>query len=395
MKDAVIIDALRSPCGRYKKGGLAATRGDEIAIQVVKGLLARFPSLDPSEVDDLICGCAFPEGEQGLNLGRVVALGAGLPVRVPGLTVNRFCASGLQTLADATAMIRTGWATTVIAGGSETMSHVPMVGNVLRPHPDWGALPNTYVAMGITAENVAECYGISRRDQDAFSWESHRRAAAALQAGVFDGQVVPIKAWRYTRTEKGQRVRERGVMAVDEGVRWPVTLEELGKLAPTFKQGGTVTAGNSCQMSDCAAFSLLMEAARAEALGLQPLARLSHFAVTGCAPEEMGIGPLLAIPRVLAMAGLKTADIDVFEINEAFAAQIIYCLRQLGLEDRWRAGDVNPHGGAIALGHPLGATGAKLTSQLLYELQRRRARRGIVSMCVGGGMGAAGLFEMM
>jgi acetyl-CoA acyltransferase len=394
MNDAVIIDSVRSPSGRYKKGGLAATRGEEIGIQVLKGLMKRVPAVCPGDIEDVIIGCAFPEAEQGLNLGRVVALGAGLPVAVSGVTVNRFCSSGLQSIADATARIRAGWSQIVIAGGCETMSHIPLGGNVLRPHPDWGDLPDTYVTMGVTAENIAERCHISRHDQDAFSVESHRRAHEAIKDGKFAAEIVPVNAWRYRRAADGKRVRERFMFLADEGVRWPTSLEELGKLTSPFKKGGTVTAGNSSQMADGATFAMLMSAGKAQSLGLTPMARLAHYTVVGCSPEEMGVGPARAITKVLKMAGLSMDDIDVFEINEAFASQSIYCIREMGIEDRWRAGDVNPNGGAIALGHPLGATGAKLTAQLLYELKRRQAKRGIVSMCVGGGMGAAGIFEL-
>ncbi len=395
MGDAVIVESVRSACGRYRKGGLAATRAEDMGIQVIQGLLARVPALSPDDVDDVIAGCAFPEGEQGLNLGRVLALGAGLPVRTAGMTVNRFCCSGLQSIADAAAVIAAGWAEAVVAGGCETMSHIPMGGNILRPHPQWGGLPNPYVTMGITAENVAAAYGISRTDQDAFSMESHRRAHEAIQAGRFSGEIIPLRAGSYSTAKDGKRTRGQTVFEIDDGVRWPTSMEELGRLTSPFRRSGSVTAGNSSQMSDGAAFSLLLSSRKAEALGLRPLARLASYAVVGCRPEEMGVGPALAIPRVLEMAGLTTADIDVFEINEAFAAQILYCLRTLGIEDRWRSGDVNPNGGAIALGHPLGATGAKLTAQLLHELKRRKSRRGLVSLCVGGGMGAAAIFELM
>ena len=395
MNDVVIVESVRSACGRYKKGGLAATRAEDMGIQVIKALLARVPAVMHGEVNDVIAGCAFPEGEQGLNLGRVLALGAGLPVTVAGVTVNRFCSSGLQAIADTAATIGAGWAEVVIAGGCESMSHVPLGGNLLRPHPDWGDLPNTYVTMGITAENIAAAYHVSREDQDIFSVESHSRAHEAVKTGRFSEEIVPLEASRYKTAKSGKRIREKVRFEVDDGIRWPAGAEELAKLSSPFRRGGSVTAGNSSQMSDGAAFSLLMSARKAAALGIKPLARLACYAVVGCRPEEMGVGPALAIPKVLAMAGLKMKDIDVFEINEAFAAQAIYCLRALNIEDRWRMGDVNPNGGAIALGHPLGATGAKLTAQLLYELKRRQAGRGIVAMCVGGGMGAAGIFEMI
>jgi acetyl-CoA acyltransferase len=395
MREAVIVESVRSPGGRYRRGGLAQTRGDEIGIQVVKGLMERVPSVKPEEINDLICGCSFPEGEQGMNLGRVLALGAGLPITVCGMTINRFCSSGVQSIADATAKIRAGWSDVIIAGGCETMTHIPMGGAIFRPHPNWGDLPNTYVSMGITAENVAADYNISREDQDKVGLESNRRAFEAIKAGKFKDETIPIKAWKYTTDKKGHRVREEVVFDVDDGVRWPATIEGMAKLKSPFKQGGSVTAANSSQMTDGAAFSLLMSADKAKELNLKPIAKLSYFAVAGCKPEEMGVGPAYAIPKVLDMAGLKSKDIDVFEINEAFASQFIYSMRQTKIEKRYWDGDVNPNGGAIALGHPLGCTGAKLTAQLLHELQRRKAKRGIVSMCIGGGMGAAAIYEML
>jgi acetyl-CoA acyltransferase len=395
MSDAVIVESVRSPGGRYRRGGLAGTRGDEIGIQVLKGLLARVPALKPEDVDDLIVGCAFPEAEQGMNLGKVIAIGGGLPITTSGMVINRFCSSGVQAIADATAKIRAGWSEVIIAGGCESMSHIPMGGSIFRPHPDWGDLPNTYVSMGITAENVAANYKVSREDQDRFGMESNRRAFEAIKAGKFKDEIIPIKAYRYTKTKNGKRIREQVVFDMDDGVRWPTTMEDLARLKSPFKQGGSVTAGNSSQMTDGAGLTLLMSAEKAKSLGLKPLARLTHYAVAGCKPEEMGIGPAFAIPKVLKMAGLTTKDIDVYEINEAFACQALYSIRTVGIEDRLAAGDINPNGGAIALGHPLGATGAKLTAQLLYELKRRKAKRGMVSMCIAGGMGAAGIFEML
>ncbi len=395
MSEAVIVATVRSAGGRYKKGGLAQTRGDEIGIQVVKGLLAKVPELSPEDIDDLVCGCSFPEAEQGMNLGRVLALGAGLPVSVSGVVVNRFCSSGIQAIADATAKINAGWADVVIAGGAESMSHIPMGGSIFRPHPEWGDLPNTYVSMGITAENVADEFGVTREDQDKFAVESNRRAHEAIEAGTFADEIIPIEAWRYTTDAKGKKIKLRKTFAVDDGVRWPTTMEGLAKLKSPFKAGGIVTAGNSSQMTDGAAFSLIMSAEKAKALGLKPIAKMTNFAVAGCRPEVMGVGPAVAIPKVLKQAGLKVSDIDLFEINEAFASQCLYSLRVAKMEKRYWDGDINPNGGAIALGHPLGCTGAKLTTQLLYELQRRKGKRGIVSMCIGGGMGAAGIYEML
>ena len=398
MSDAVIVKAVRSPGGRYKRGGLAATRGDEIGIQVLKGLLARVPELKPEDVDDVIVGCSFPEAEQGVNLGRIIAMGAGMPITTSGMTINRFCSSGLQSIADATAKIRAGWSEVMIAGGCETMSHIPMGGNTARPNPDWsydGSMPMVYVSMGVTAENVAANYNISREDMDKFGLESNRRAYEAIKAGKFKEEIVPITAYKYKILKNGKRVREKFMFDTDDGVRWPSKLEEMAKLKSAFKQGGNVTAANSSQMTDGAAFCLLMTPEKAKEIGVRPIARLAYFAVAGCKAEEMGVGPAYAIPKVLKMAGLSTKDIDVFEINEAFASQALYSIRKIGIDDRLTAGDINPNGGAIALGHPLGCTGAKLTAQLLHELKRRKAKRGIVSMCIGGGMGAAGIYEML
>lgn len=397
MSDAVIVESVRSPGGRYKRGGLAQTRSDAYGIQVIKGLMARVPQVDPAEIDDLIVGCSFPECEQGMNLGRILAMGAGLPISCSGMTVNRFCSSGVQAIADATAKIRAGWSDIIIAGGCETMSHIPMGGSAMRPNPDWkfdGSMPDVYINMGNTAENVAMNHNVSRDDQDKFGVESNRRAYEAIKAGRFKEEIIPIEAFKY-KVKNGKRIRETVVFDTDDGVRWPTTVEDLGKLKSPFKAGGVVTAGNASQMTDGAAFSLLMTAEKAKALGLKPLARLAYYAVAGCKSEEMGVGPAYAIPKVLKMAGLTPKDIDVYEINEAFASQAIYSCRVVGIEDRYWAGDINPNGGAIALGHPLGCTGAKLTAQLLHELKRRGGKRGIVSMCIGGGMGAAAIYEML
>jgi acetyl-CoA acyltransferase len=398
MSDAVIVEAVRSAGGRYKKGGLALTRSDDFGIQVIKGLLVKVPQLKPEDVDDVIVGCSFPEAEQGMNLGRVLSVGAGLPVTTAGMTVNRFCSSGIQAIADATAKIRAGWSEVIIAGGCETMSHIPMGGSILRPSPDWdidGGMPNVYVSMGITAENVAADYNISREDMDRFGLESNRRAHEAIKAGKFKEEIIPIVANRYKISRTGKRISEKFVFDTDDGVRWPSKLEDMATLKSPFKQDGNVTAANSSQMTDGAAFSLLMTPEKAKEIGVKPVARLAWYAVTGNRPEEMGVGPAYAIPKVLKMAGLTTKDIDLFEINEAFASQCLYSVRVVGIEDRYKAGDVNPNGGAIALGHPLGCTGAKLTAQLLHEMKRRKAKRGIVSMCIGGGMGAAGIYEML
>ncbi len=395
MREAVIVESVRSPGGRYKRGGLAATRADEFGIQVVKGLMARVPQVKPEDIDDLIVGCAFPEHETGMNLGKIIALGADLAESTSGMTINRFCSSGLQAIADATAKIRAGWSDVIIAGGCETMSHIPMGGAAQRPIPGypWDK-PYPYVSMGITAENVATNYNVSREDLDKFGLESNRRAYEAIQAGKFKDEIIPITAYKY-KVKNGKRIRETVTFDMDDGVRWPAKLEDMAKLRSPFKAGGSCTAANSSQMTDGAAFSLLMTAEKAQQLGLKPLAKLTYYAVAGCKPEEMGIGPSVAIPKVLKLAGLTTNDIDLFEINEAFASQAIYSCRKIGIEDRYWKGDINPNGGAIALGHPLGCTGAKLTAQLLHEMKRRGAKRGIVSMCIGGGMGAAGIYEML
>jgi acetyl-CoA acyltransferase len=397
MSDAVIVEAVRSPGGRYKKGGLANTRSDAYGIQVIKGLMARLPEVNPAEIDDLIVGCSFPEHEQGMNMGRILAIGAGLPISCSGMTVNRFCSSGVQAIADATAKIRAGWSEIIIAGGCETMSHIPMGGSAMRPNPDWkfdGSMPNVYINMGNTAENVAMNHKVSREDMDKFAVESNRRAYEAIKTGKFKDEIIPIQAFKY-KVKNGKRVREVVTFDTDDGVRWPTTVEDLGKLKSPFKLGGGCTAGNSSQMTDGAAFCMIMTAEKAKALKLKPIAKMTHFAVAGCMAEEMGVGPAYAIPKVLKMAGLTHKDVDVYEINEAFASQAIYSCREIGIEDRYWAGDINPNGGAIALGHPLGCTGAKLTAQLLHELKRRGGKRGIVSMCIGGGMGAAGLYEML
>jgi len=397
MSEAVIVASVRSAGGRYKRGGLSETRADVFGVQVIKGLLAKVPQLDPNDIDDLIVGCAFPEAETGMNLGKVLAVGAGLPEPVSGMTLNRFCSSGVQSIADATAKIRAGWSEVIIAGGCESMSHIPMGGGIFRPDPDWDytTMPNVYINMGNTAENVAANHGISREDMDKFGMESNRRAYEAIKAGKFKEEIIPIKAYKYKKDKDGKRVRTEFVFDTDDGVRWPVNIQDMGKLKSPFKQGGNVTAANSSQMTDGAAFSLLMTSEKAKAIGVKPIAKLTHYAVAGCKPEEMGVGPAYAIPKVLKMAGLTTKDIDVFEINEAFASQALYSIRKVGIEDRLNAGDINPNGGAIALGHPLGCTGAKLTAQLLHEMKRRGSKRGIVSMCIGGGMGAAAIFEMI
>lgn len=388
-ESAVIVAAARTAVGRAKRGALAATRPDEMMAAVIRNLLQRVPELDPVEVDDVIVGCAMPEGEQGLNVGRLAALRAGLPVDVPGQTVNRFCSSGLQTIVDGAMAIRSGLAEVVIAGGTESMSMVPMIGNKFSPNPEFAAeTPEVYMSMGLTAERVAEDYGVSRQDQDEFGLRSHQRAAAAIENGRFDSQIVPLEAERIS-TNGRELKRETTVFDVDEGVRYDTSLEVLAGLKPVFKRGGTVTAGNSSQMSDGAAGVILMSERRAVALGLEPMARFVTYGVGGVPPEVMGIGPVKAVPKALQRAGLTLEDIELVELNEAFAAQALAVVRQLELDLEL----TNVNGGAIALGHPLGCTGAKLTTQLLYELKERGGRYGLVTMCIGGGMGAAGIFE--
>ncbi len=389
MRQAVIVSGVRTAVGKAPRGKLRTVRPDDMAGVVVSEAFQRAGGLTPEDVDDVIIGCAMPEGEQGLNLGRIAALRAGLPNAVTGMTVNRFCASGLQTIALAAQQIRAGWGDCIIAGGAESMSMVPMVGFHFAPNP-YLALeyPAVYMGMGLTAENVAEQYGVSRDAQDAFALRSHRNALAALETGRFKDEVVPLNVNLF-EPDAGGTNEQNYSFALDEGPRRDTTLEALANLKPVFRNGGTVTAGNSSQTSDGAGAVVVMSEEKAEALGLKPLARMVSFAVGGVAPELMGIGPVQAIPKALKIAGLELKDIDVIELNEAFAAQAIAVMRQLEMDED----KVNVNGGAIALGHPLGATGTKLTVQLLHELKRRKAQYGMVTMCIGGGMGAAGIFE--
>lgn len=388
-REAVIVAAARTAVGRARRGSLVSVRPDEMMAEVIRDLMKRAAPLAPEEVDDVIVGCAFPEGEQGMNLGRMVALRAGLPISVPGQTVNRFCSSGLQTIADGAMAIRTGMADVVIAGGTESMSMVPMAGNKFSPNPVFAAeYPEVYTSMGLTAENVAAKFGISREDQDAFALASNQKACAAIDSGLFREQITPLQVEVVEMGEAGVS-RRAFTFEVDEGPRRDTSLEALAKLRPAFKQGGSVTAGNSSQMSDGAAGVVLMSEERAGQLGLKPMARFVAYAVAGVAPEIMGIGPVEAIPKVLRRAGMTIDQIGLIELNEAFAAQSLAVIRQLDLD----MGRINVNGGAIALGHPLGCTGAKLTTQLLFEMKRRGLRYGMVTMCIGGGMGAAGIFE--
>jgi len=385
MKEAVIVSATRTAVGRARRGTLVNHRPDEMAATVIGEALRRAEGVEPEMVEDVIMGCAFPEGEQGMNVGRVALLRAGLPHTVPGQTVNRFCSSGLQTIATAAERIMAGFGSCIIAGGTESMSMVPMVSNKFAPNP-WLAenYPAVYLSMGLTAENVADEFGISRQDQDEFSYHSHMKAIAAQDAGKSKDEIVPIEI--KTVTSSGEETIR---FDADEGPRRGTTLESMAKLKPAFKQGGSVTAANSSQMSDGAAAVMIMGRERAASLGLKPLVRFLGYTVAGVRPEVMGIGPLEAIPKVLKLTGLNLSDMDVIELNEAFAAQSLAILRELDLN----GSKVNVNGGAIALGHPLGCTGAKLTVQIIHEMLREGHRYGMVTMCIGGGMGAAGIFE--
>ena len=391
-REVVIVSALRTPVGKAKRGSLVTVRPDDMTALVIKELLKRTPELDPAEIEDVIIGCAFPEGEQGMNMGRMIALRAGLPFSVPGQTVNRFCSSGVQSIAHAAYAIMSGDIDVAIAGGVESMSQVPTLtgGYKYSPNPHFAQeLPHYYTSMPITAENVAEKYNISREDQDAFALASNLKAAKAVDSGLFDSELVPVEVEINELDENDKLVARKFTFKRDEGPRGDSTLEGLGKLRPAVKEGGTVTAGNASQMSDGAAAVIVMSAEKAEELSLKPLARFVSFAVGGVEPEIMGIGPVVAIPKVLKKAGMKLEDIELIELNEAFAAQSLAVIRELGLNEEV----TNVNGGAIALGHPLGCTGTKLTTQLLYEMGRRKNKYGMVSMCIGGGMGAAAVFE--
>lgn len=394
--EPVIVSAARTPVGKAKKGSLATTRPDELAVLVIKELLRRSEGLDPFEVEDVILGCAFPEGEQGMNMARLVALRAGLPESVPAETINRFCSSGLQSIVHASYAIIAGQLEVAIAGGVESMSMVPMTGYKFSPLPALAVeAPRYYTSMGLTAENVADKYSISRQDQDQFALRSHQRASLAVESGRFDEQIVPVPVEIVEPRLEGiagntsHTLTKTFVFKYDEGPRADTSLPALAKLKPAFKEGGSVTAGNSSQMSDGAAGVVVMSRAKAQTLGLKPLARFVSFAVGGVPPEIMGIGPIVAIPKALKLAGLSLKDIGLIELNEAFAAQSLAVMRELDLNPEI----TNVNGGAIALGHPLGCTGAKLTIQLIYEMKKRNVQFGMVSMCIGGGMGAAGIFE--
>jgi acetyl-CoA acyltransferase len=375
MKEAVIVSAVRTPIGKAPNGALRSTRPDDMGAVVITEALRRAPGLDPAEIEDVILGCAMPEAEQGLNVARIASLRAGIPVSASAVTVNRFCSSGLQSIAFGAERIMAGFADAIVAGGTESMSLIPMGGNKIAPNPTLvDTYPDTYLSTGLVAENHAREASVSREEQDAFALRSHQRAVAAIDSGRFDDEIIALPELR-----------------TDEGPRRDTSLEALAKLRPAFHVKGTVTAGNSSQTSDGAAVAVVMSSDRARALGLEPLGRFVAYATAGVEPERFGIGPVPAIRKVLKMAGLTLEQIDLVELNEAFASQVLACLRELPIDPE----RLNVNGGAIALGHPLGCTGAKLTATLLYEMRRRNARYGIVSMCVGGGMGAAGIFERM
>ncbi|HET7580799.1 MAG TPA: acetyl-CoA C-acetyltransferase [Bacillales bacterium] len=391
MKEAVIVAGARTPVGKAKKGTLANVRPDDLGALTVKETLKRAGNYE-GNIDDVIFGCAIPEAEQGLNVSRMIGALAGLPSSVPGTTINRYCSSGLQSIAFASERIMVGHADTIIAGGTETMSLVPMGGHVIKPNPELAeSAPEYYMGMGHTAEQVANKYGISREEQDQFAVRSQQRAAKAIEEGKFEDEIVPVEVMLRS-VDKHHKLQEKKVtFDTDEGVRPDTSVEGLAKLKPAFHRKGTVTAGNSSQMSDGAASVLVMDREKAEAEGLKPMAKFHGFAVAGVPPEIMGIGPTAAVPKVLEMTGLSLSDIGVIELNEAFASQSIQVIRELGFDEE----KVNVNGGAIALGHPMGCTGTKLTLTLIHEMKRRGEQFGLVTMCIGGGMGAAGIFELL
>ena len=395
MRDAVIVSSVRTPVGKASRGALRSTRPDDLAAIAMKEAIRRVPGLNPADIEDVILGCAMPEGEAGMNIARIASQRAGLPAEVPAITINRFCSSGLQAIAMAAERIMVGHADVILAGGAESMSMIPMGGNKVSPNP-WlmDHYPDAYLSMGLTAENVAKKYGITREKADEFSLASHKKAIAAIVAGKFKDEIAPVEVQTtvVANAANGRNAKAKTTTAlfeIDEGPRADTSMEALARLKPAFHAHGTTTAGNSSQTSDGAAASIVMSAERASALGVKPLARFLGFATAGVPAEIMGIGPAYAIPKVLKLTGLKLDQIDVIELNEAFAVQSLAVIREAGLDPA----RVNPNGGAIALGHPLGCTGAKLTASILRELERRKARYGMVTMCIGGGMGAAGIFE--
>ncbi|MCF8129145.1 MAG: acetyl-CoA C-acyltransferase [Deltaproteobacteria bacterium] len=391
MKEAVVVAACRTAAGKAPRGTLKHTRPEKMGCTVLGDLLKRADDLDPMVIDDVVIGCTFPESVQGLNLGRVLVMSMGWPDRIPGMTVNRFCSSGLQAIAIAAEKIMCGFSDVVVAGGVESMSQIPMGGSMMYPNPALvDSHPGAFTGMGLTAENVAERFNIGRDEQDEFGAKSQQKAEKAVKEGRFKSQIVPMKVKKQKQLPNGKFEFEEIIFDQDEGVRPGTTKESIGKIPAAFKPGGSVTAGNSSQTSDAAAAVLLMSKEKAKELGLKPMATFRFHTVEGCEPEIMGVGPAVAIPKVLKLAGIELDKLDLIELNEAFAAQAIYCINELGINEEI----TNVNGGAIALGHPLGCTGAKLTTQLIYEMQERKARWGLVSMCIGFGMGAAGLFEV-
>lgn len=390
MKDAFIVSAMRTAVGKAPNGALRSTRPDDLGAIAVRGALGRVPELDAKQIDDVIIGCAMPEAEQGLNLARIISLRAALPVEAAAMTINRYCASGLQSIVLAAERIRGGSAEAIVAGGVESMSFIPMGGNKIAANP-WlvDHYPDSYMSMGLTAERVAKHYGISREESDQFSLASHQKALAAIREGRFEDEIVPVTVTNTVGESPGKVARSEMEFRVDEGPRSDTSYEALAKLRPVFHANGVVTAGNSSQTSDGAAAAVVVSEEIAVSLGLKPLARFVAFATAGCLPEEMGVGPVYAIPKALKLAGLTLEQMDVIELNEAFAAQSLAVMKVLNMD----AAKVNVNGGAIALGHPLGCTGAKLTATILRELKRQKKKYGLVTMCVGGGMGAAGIFE--
>ena len=392
MRDAYIVTSVRTPGCRRGKGALKDTRPDDLLSFILKSVVEKTDNLTPDQVDDLMIGCSFPEAEQGLNIGRIAGQIAGLPQSVSGATVNRFCSSGLEAIALASLRVMAGWSEITIGGGVESMTYVPMGGNLPRPHPEYSRQQaDLYCSMGITAENVANRYGVSRADQDEFAYHSQMKATEAQQKGLYT-EIVPTPAAKYVLTDQGTYRKETFLQDFDDGVRATTTIEGLAKLRPVFAVNGSVTAGNSSQTTDGAAAAVIMSGDKVKELGIKPIAKLKYYTTVGCAPDEMGVGPAYAIPKLLKLAGMSVKDIDLFEINEAFASQALYCIRQLGLENDMDK--INVNGGAIALGHPLGCTGAKLCATLLRNMKERGAKYGVESMCIGGGMGAAALFEL-
>lgn len=390
MRDAYIVQSVRTPGCKQKKGQFNQTRPEELASFIMKEAVERTPNLEPGHIDDVMMGCAFPEAEQGLNLGRIAAKMAGFPDTVSGATVNRFCASGLEAIALASMRVSAGWSEVCMGAGCESMTYVPMGGNLPRPHPEFSKTePEMYVSMGVTAENVANRYKVSREDQDQFAADSQAKAAAARDAGKFT-EIVPTPAYKYVKQADGTYKKEQFIVEHDDGIR-PSSAEGLGKLRTVFAASGSVTAGNASQTTDGAAATIIASKEKCDELGLKPMGRLVTYATVGCKSDEMGVGPKYAIPAALKQAGLTVDDIDIYEINEAFASQAIHCIRELGIEKHMDR--INIHGGAIALGHPLGCTGAKLTATCLANLKEVGGKYGVVSMCIGGGMGAAAVFE--